>query len=124
MTATPNGIAEYEQEIEEISRMGGDLTRPHHVGHSLRFARREDAESAGQRLAADGVFDVSLTDESFDGSWHVYAGQEQVLNAHHLERTRSALERLAGEFKGQYEDWEVGIHMDGWPECGCAWPES
>jgi len=104
--------------------MGGDLMRKHHVGHSLGFAKREDAERAGQRLAADGVFDVSLMDESFDGSWHVYAGQEQVLSARHLEQTRSAMERLAAEFGGTYEDWEVAVHMDDWPECGCAWPES
>jgi predicted hydrolase (HD superfamily) len=53
----------------------------------------------------------------------LYASQEQVLNARHLDQTRSVMERLAAEFGGDYEDWQMSVHMDDWPECGCAWPD-
>jgi hypothetical protein len=123
MSTAQRRIAEFEREIEEIGREGGDLSRPHYVSHSVEFTEKASAESAAARLDGFRIFEVSVMEGPFGGEWIVYAGQEQVLNARHIERTRTALERLAAEYGGSYDDWDVGVHMDGWPNCGCEWPE-
>ena len=102
--------------------MGGDLSLPHYVVHSISFVTNEAAEAAGQRFAAYDFDDVSIV-AAGDGTWILHLGSEQVLNARHLERTRSAMERLAAESGGSYEDWDVAVQMDGWPNCGCDWPD-
>lgn len=116
-------IAAQQRLIGEMQQMGADLTQPTDVCHLLAFPSQEAARIAGAHLETSG-FHVTALDADVGGEWLVFAGDEQLLNAHYLALVRISTERLAVEFSGRYDDWDAAICVDGWPDCGCAWPES
>jgi len=116
-------IAVQQREIGEIQQMGTDLTQATDVCHLLAFPSRQTARQASERLETGG-FHVTTLDEDVGGDWLVFASNEQLLNARYLALVRISMESLAAEFSGRYDDWEAAIRVDGWPDCGCAWPES
>jgi hypothetical protein len=116
-------IAVQQRLIGEMQQMGADLTQPTDVCHLLAFPSRQIARHASERLEIGG-FHVTTLDEDVGGDWLVFASNEQLLNDRYLALVRISMERLAAEFGGRYDDWEAAIRVDGWPDCGCAWPES
>jgi len=109
--------------IAEMQQLGADLRQATDVCHLLAFPSRLTARQASERLETGG-FHVTTLDEDVGGDWLVFAGKEQLLDSRYLALVRISMERLAGEFGGRYDDWEAAIRVDGWPDCGCAWPES
>jgi hypothetical protein len=96
------------QVIEQLTKGGSNLTRPHNIEFRFYFPSREQAERVTATLRADG-FQVSLEEVAQGNQYTVRAARAMVPLLTELKSLRSRFDELATREGGIYDGWSAGV---------------
>jgi hypothetical protein len=98
------GKASDAQVIEQLTKRGSNLTRPHNIEFRFYFPSRELAERVTATLRADG-FRVSVEEVAQGNQYIVRAARSMVPLLSELQSLRSRFDELATREGGIYDGW-------------------
>lgn len=105
--ATPRKASD-AQVIEQLTKGGSNLTRPHNIEFRFYFPSRELAERVTTTLRADG-FQVSVEEVAQGNQYIVRAARAMVPLLSDLQSLRSRFDELATREGGIYDGWTAGV---------------
>jgi hypothetical protein len=105
---TAPGKASDAQIIEQLTKGGSNLTRPHNIEFRFYFPSRELAERVTGTLRADG-FQVSVEEVAQGNQYIVRAARSMVPLLSELQSLRSRFDELATREGGIYDGWSAGV---------------
>lgn len=92
--------------LAQVSRAGGDLTKPTGVVNFIFFASEVAARSAAAALEPEG-YRVSVQRAVMGTKWVTQANADVVLSPENVAAQRARFEDLATTYGGEYSGWEV-----------------
>lgn len=101
-----NEVSKDRLVLDELARVGSDLSLPHHVRHYLYFPREKHAKKAARRLQTVG-YETKARLGADEVNWLVLATHSIIPTEQAILNLRSQLEKLAFELHGEYDGWEV-----------------
>ena len=101
------GKASDAQVIEQLTKGGSNLTRPHNIEFRFYFPSRELAERVTGTLRADG-FQVSVEEVAQGNQYILRAARAMVPLLSELQSLRSRFDELATREGGIYDGWSAG----------------
>lgn len=90
--------------IEQLRKVGMDLSAPFHIRYVFTAPSRESARQLAQELEGRGLH-AEVSEEG--GRWKIAAPQDLVLSESEMATKRAEFTNLAGNFGGQYHGWEM-----------------
>ena len=90
--------------LDHLARLGCDPSRPRECRHYFYVPTENGAQAVADSLVRDG-WDAEA--EHTPEAWLVTATTVSGLTVETVRRTRTRLERLAGEHGGEYDGWEA-----------------
>lgn len=96
------------QGIEQLTKGGSNLTRPHNIEFRFYFPSCELAERVTATLSADG-FRVSVEEVAQGNQYIVRAARAMVPLLSELKSLRSRFDELATREGGIYDGWSAGV---------------
>jgi hypothetical protein len=105
---TAPGKASDAQVIEQLTKGGSNLTRPHNIEFRFYFPSRELAERVTGTLRADG-FRVSVEEVAQGNQYILRAARAMVPLLSELQSLRSRFDELATREGGVYDGWSAGV---------------
>lgn len=103
-TVIPLGTNPDQAIIEQLRKVGFDLSTPLHIRHIFIMPTKDAANQIGEELKARSLI-PETTEEG--GRWKVAAGEEMVLEESSIAAKRADFSNLAGNFGGKYAGWEM-----------------
>jgi regulator of RNase E activity RraB len=98
------------QAIEELRRLGADLSRPMHVDHFIHDLTEHAAEKVSAELAKRG-FDVLVLPPDEDvPDWTIQASQAALISDESINNLRGELEILAERYGAHYDGWGAEVN--------------
>jgi len=102
------GKASDAQVIEQLTKGGSNLTRPHNIEFRFYFPSRELAERVTGTLRSDG-FQVSVEEVVQGNQYILRAARAMVPLLSELKSLRSRFDELATREGGVYDGWSAGV---------------
>ncbi len=96
------------QVIEQLTKGGSKLTRPHNIEFRFYFPSGELAERVNTTLRADG-FQVSVEEVVQGNQYILRAARAMVPLLSELQSLRSRFDELATREGGIYDGWSAGV---------------
>lgn len=92
--------------LDQLRRLGANLSQPRGTRHYLYFPSVEAAQAAAPRLEADG-FAVEMSLGADQKNWLALATHTAVINTDTVPELRARLTALAAAHGGDYDGWEA-----------------
>jgi hypothetical protein len=101
------------QLLEELQRVGADLSQPRDTRFFLYFASEADAESAASAVARlDFETDVEWREDvPSDEAWRVVAWRDMVVDEPEIARVRRELGAIVVRNWGSLGGWEAAVQL-------------
>jgi len=96
------------QVIEQLTKGGSNLTRPHNVQFRFYFPSRLSADRVTGTLRADG-FQVSVEEVAQGNQYIVRVARSMVPLLSELQSRRSKFDELANREGGIYDGWSAEV---------------
>lgn len=111
-TPAPNTPEQFDQlTLDQLRKLGADLSRPREVRHYLYLPNEEASRDAMEILKDKGfVIDEPPSADPDDGSsnpWAVVATCQAVTNIETLAEARVLFKGIAARSGGEYDGWEA-----------------
>src|SRR5712692_5321083 len=90
--------------IEQLRKVGLDLSAPFHIRYIFTAPTRDSAHQLTQELKARGLH-PEVSEQG--GQWKLAAPQDVVLSESAMAAQRAEFSSLAGNFGAQYRGWEL-----------------
>lgn len=107
-----NEVSKDRLVLDEVARVGSELSLPHQVMHYLYFPREKHAKKAARRLQT-ARYETKVRLGADGVNWLVLATHSIVPTEQAMLNTRSQLEKLAFELQGEYDGWEAQTTVHG-----------
>ena len=107
-------MAELDRQLlDELKRVGADLTEPRDTRFYLYFTGPDDAEAAAEALDELGFHtEVEPRDEGqHDERWGVVASRDMVVSEREIARVRKQLGDIAVRNWGNLGGWEAAVQL-------------
>jgi hypothetical protein len=106
-------VAELDRQLlEELARVGADLSRPRDTRFYLYFAEAGDAEAAAEALAPEFETEVELREEiDHHERWRLVAWRDMVVGEREIARVRKQLGDVAVRNWGSLGGWEAAVQL-------------
>ena len=104
MTMRPGQVDVDRTILEQLRKVGMDLSAPFHINYVFTTPTHESARQLAQELEARSLH-AEVSEEG--GRWRVVAPHDLVLTESELAGKRTEFTSLAGNFGGQYHGWEM-----------------
>lgn len=104
-------VAADAQILEQLVRLGANLSEPRDVRHYLYLPTEEAAEHAASELRNEG-YQVEARPSADAASnppnpWLVLATKDAIVNSETVAAARDRFGQLASEGNGEYDGWEA-----------------
>jgi hypothetical protein len=93
--------------LQQLRKLGADLTKPRHVIHFLYFSDEEAARRAAGAVEEAGYKTKVVAPDDRFREWRVHADATRVLSETTVDGFRSWFDRVASEHGGEYDGWEA-----------------
>lgn len=97
-----------QQVLEELKRVGSNLSLPHSLLHYLYFDKKLMAIDVAEILIKDG-YQVKVKLGADGENWLTLASHSIIPTNEVIEEIRSKMERIASSFGGEYDGWEAEV---------------
>ena len=108
MARAPATTAEADRlALKQLEGRGADLTQLRHVIHFLYFSDETDAHRAADEIERAGYEATVDAPSDTIPEWTLRAEGNRVVAAATVGAFRAWFERMATEFRGEYDGWEA-----------------
>ncbi len=90
--------------LNQLKRLGDDLSLPHTLEFRLSFSTQTGAEQAASGLRTRG-FEVAVKSDTQDGEWLCVATKTLIPGLAALQAIHADLAGVASSFGGRYDGW-------------------
>ena len=105
--SAPSSRAADQEILDQLQRVGADLTKPRNVRHHLFFHDAMTASSISEKLASSGFRTSVAAAQDGSGDWGVTAEQVMIVNLRTIAPIEAHLRLVASDAGGTYDGWEA-----------------
>jgi hypothetical protein len=109
MTIEPTGSFESDAAadlaiLEQLMKLGADLSQPREVNHYLVFPDQKIASKVAGEYGKNWKTGIRKDE---DGSWSVRLSHLGIVTSDDFAEVRASLKRVAAALGGRYDGWEA-----------------